>query len=80
MGRTSDNGVATTRFDREVRSMGYDDLLCAACSGRVVDGGCPTCRITRESLPPAPHLPAGALLALAALLSLLLVLADHLPV
>jgi hypothetical protein len=60
-------------------SMAYDDLLCAACSGRVVDGGCPTCLITRQSLPTAPRLPAGALLALAALLALLLVLADHLP-
>ncbi|MCU1590668.1 MAG: hypothetical protein JWP11_1924 [Frankiales bacterium] len=59
--------------------MAYDDLLCAACSGRVVDGGCPTCRVTRQGLPAAPHLPAGALLALAALLTLLLVLADHLP-
>jgi hypothetical protein len=64
---------------RREHGMAYDDLLCAACSGRVVDGGCPTCRITRESLPPAPHLPAGALLALAALLSLLLILAEHLP-
>jgi hypothetical protein len=59
--------------------MAYDDLLCAACSGRVIDGGCPTCRLSRQSLPTAPRLPAGALLALAALLTLLLVLADHLP-
>jgi hypothetical protein len=59
--------------------MAYDDLLCAACSGRVVEGGCPTCRLSRQSLPTAPRLPAGALLALAALLTLLLVLADHLP-
>ena len=59
--------------------MAYDDLLCAACSGRVVDGGCSTCLITRQSLPTAPRLPAQALLALAAVLTLLLVLADHLP-
>ena len=59
--------------------MGYDDLLCAACSGRVVDGGCPTCLITRQSLQTAPKLPAQALLALAAVLTLRLVLADHLP-
>jgi hypothetical protein len=59
--------------------MAYDDLLCAACSGRVVDGGCPTCMITRQSLPSAPRLPAGALLAFAAVLTLLAVLADHLP-
>jgi hypothetical protein len=78
MGRTSENGVATARFDREVSGMGYDDLLCAACSGRVVDGGCPTCRASRETLPSGSHLPAGALLALAALLTVLLVLAEHL--
>ena len=60
--------------------MAYDDLLCAACSGRVVDGGCPTCLITRQSLPTAPRLPAAALLALAAVLTLLLVLAEHLPI
>ena len=59
--------------------MAYDDLLCVACSGRVVDGGCPTCLVTRQSLPSAPRLPAGALLALASVLALLLVLADHLP-
>ena len=59
--------------------MAYDDLLCAACSGRVVDGGCPTCLITRQSLPTTPRLPAGALLALASVLALLLVLADNLP-
>jgi hypothetical protein len=57
----------------------YDDLLCAACSGRVVDGGCPTCLITRQSLPSAPKLPAAALLAAASVLAALLVLADHLP-
>jgi hypothetical protein len=66
----------------EVRRVGYGDpadLLCAACSGRVVDGGCPTCRITRQSLPAGPALPAGALLAVALLLGVLLLLADHLP-
>jgi hypothetical protein len=63
----------------EEASMAYDDLLCAACSGRVVDGGCPTCLVTRQSLPTAPRLPAQALLALAALLTLVLVLAEHLP-
>jgi hypothetical protein len=62
----------------EEASMAYDDLLCAACSGRVVDGGCPTCLVTRQSLPTAPRLPAQALLALAALLTVVLVLAEHL--
>ena len=51
--------------------MGYDDLVCAACSGRVVDGGCPTCRASRGSLR-APRLPAEALLLLAALVAVLL--------
>ena len=53
--------------------MGYDELLCAACAGRVVDGGCPTCRVTREDLPGA-QLPAGAFLALAAVLTVLLLI------
>ena len=53
------------------QGMGYDDLVCAACSGRVVDGGCPTCRESRGSLR-APRLPAEALLLLAALVAVLL--------
>jgi len=53
--------------------MGYDDLVCAACSGRVLDGGCPTCRASRQSLP-ASRLPAEALLALAALLMVVLLI------
>lgn len=57
--------------------MGYDDLLCAACSGRVVDGGCPTCRATRQRLPATPALPAAAMLALAALLMALLLVVGH---
>ena len=56
--------------------MGYDDLLCAACSGRVLDGGCPTCRASRENLP-STRLPAEAFLLLAALLTVLLVLSTH---
>ena len=50
--------------------MSYDDLLCAACSGRVLDGGCPTCRVSREQLPGRAPLPAQALL-IAALLMLI---------
>jgi hypothetical protein len=53
--------------------VGYDDLVCAACSGRVVDGGCPTCRASRGSLR-APRLPAEALLLLAALVAVLLLI------
>ena len=58
---------------RKEQGMGYDDLLCAACSGRVVDGGCPTCRAARGSLR-HPRLPAEAFLALAALLTVVLLI------
>jgi hypothetical protein len=52
-----------------------DDLVCAACGGRVGDARCPTCRASRQYLrDTAPGLPAGPVL-LAALLLLLLVLA-----
>jgi len=54
--------------------MTYDDLLCAACSGRVVDGGCSTCRVSRNRLPSMAQLPAQALFALALLLAVLVVL------
>ena len=50
-----------------------DDLVCAACAGRVLDGGCPTCRVSRGSLP-QDRLPAEAFLVLAAVIALLLVL------
>ena len=53
--------------------MGVDDLLCAACSGRVVDGGCRVCRESRQTLP-APQLPAEAFLLLAAVLAVVLAL------
>ena len=56
--------------------MGYDDLLCAACSGRVVDGGCPTCRASREDLP-SNRLPAEAFLLLALLIALVLAVSTH---
>ena len=55
------------------QSVGHDDLVCGACSGRVVDGGCPTCRASRASLP-ASRLPAEAFLALAALLAVVLLI------
>ncbi len=55
--------------------MSSDDLVCAACGGRVGDARCPTCRAARQHLrDTAPSLPAGPVL-LAALLLLLLVLA-----
>ena len=57
-------------FCEEVGLVSYDDLLCAACSGRVLDGDCPTCRVSREHLPGRAPLPAQALL-IAALLMLI---------
>ena len=55
--------------------MSSDDLVCAACGGRVGDARCPTCRASRQYLrDTGPGLPAGPVL-LAALLLLLLVLA-----
>ena len=55
--------------------MSSDDLVCAACGGRVGDARCPTCRASRQHLrDTSPMLPAGPVL-LAALLLLLLVLA-----
>jgi len=55
--------------------MSADDLLCAACGGRVGDARCPTCRASRAYLrEQRSPLPAGPVLLLA-LLVLLLVLA-----
>ena len=54
--------------------MSSDDLVCAACGGRVGDARCPTCRATREHLrDTAPLLPAGPVLLVALLLLLLVV-------
>jgi hypothetical protein len=50
------------------------DLVCAACGGRVVEARCATCRHSRELLRQQDRLPAGAVLLLA-LLVLLLALA-----
>ncbi|MCK9874498.1 hypothetical protein MXD61_11805 [Frankia sp. AgPm24] len=30
--------------------MGSEDLVCASCSGLVIEGRCPTCRASREYL------------------------------
>jgi hypothetical protein len=57
--------------------MSYDDLVCAACSGRVLDGDCPVCRASRQTLR-RPQLPADLVLAVAAVMALLLILATHL--
>jgi hypothetical protein len=54
--------------------MGWQDLICAACSGRVVDGRCARCRAARDEFQAQRTLPAGPLLLLAAVLLTLLVL------
>lgn len=61
----------------EGTGVGNDELVCAACAGRVVDGGCPTCRLSRQDLA-APSLPAEAFLLLGLLLIVLLVLTAQL--
>ena len=52
--------------------MAWDDLVCAACSGRVGDGRCPTCRASRDQLR-RQSLPAVPLLLAALVVLLLLV-------
>ena len=53
--------------------MNIDDLLCAACGGRVSSARCPTCRQSLRRLrDDQPGLPAGPVL-LAALLMLVLI-------
>ncbi len=55
--------------------MGPDDLVCAACGGRVGDARCPTCRASLAHLrAQRPVLPAGPVLLLALLVLVLAVL------
>ena len=55
--------------------MSSKGLVCAYCSGLVEHGGCASCRAARDRLDrQRVILPAGPLLALAAFLSVLLVL------
>jgi hypothetical protein len=50
-----------------------EDLLCAACGGRVAEARCPTCRASLAWLrEQRPAFPAGPVLLLAVLLLLLL--------
>jgi hypothetical protein len=53
-----------------------DELVCAACAGRVSEGRCPTCRSARDELaagrPPAELFLLGALAAAVLLVLLLL--------
>ncbi|MCW2598959.1 MAG: hypothetical protein JWM02_788 [Frankiales bacterium] len=58
--------------------MGWEDLVCAACAGRVVEGRCATCRASREQFRgQRPALPAAPLLIAAALLLALLMVLAH---
>jgi len=54
--------------------MGWQDLVCVACAGRVVEGRCPTCRTAREQFRAAPASMAPLLVAAGAMLALLLLL------
>ena len=58
--------------------MSCDGLVCAYCSGLVENGGCASCRSAREHLhSQRSALPAGPILALAAVLTVLLLLLAH---
>jgi hypothetical protein len=58
--------------------MGWEDLVCAACAGRVAEGRCATCRAAREQLEGRrPNLPAVPFLLAAALLLTLLLVLTH---
>jgi hypothetical protein len=53
-----------------------EQLVCAACGGRVADGGCPRCRAYRDAHHGASgvNLPVVPLLALLAMIVMLVVL------
>ena len=54
--------------------MSCENLVCAACSGRVSEGGCPTCRVSRlEVHRHGGELPAAAILWLCLLMTLVAV-------
>ena len=58
--------------------MNWQDLVCAACSGRVAEGRCATCRAARERFTARSPLPAGAVLLAALALMLHVLLLQHL--
>jgi hypothetical protein len=59
--------------------MSADDLLCAACGGRVGDARCPTCRASLQHLREhRPGVPVGPFLVAAVLVLLLIVLLQSL--
>jgi len=55
-----------------------DNLICAHCSGPVEQGGCSVCRAARQHLHAEGFsLPAGPVLAIAIVLTVLLLLLMH---
>jgi hypothetical protein len=61
-----------------VRDVSWEDLVCAACAGRVVEGRCPTCRAAREQFRSGgPSFPATPFLLAAAVLLVLLLVLSH---
>ncbi|MCM3883030.1 hypothetical protein [Frankia sp. R82] len=58
--------------------MGSEDLVCASCSGLVIEGRCPTCRASREYLRRnSANLSLQLLLAILAIVMILAVLAGR---
>ena len=58
--------------------MTWEDLVCASCAGRVVEGRCRTCRAAREQFrSQGPSLPAAPLMLAAAVLLALLLILTH---
>lgn len=55
--------------------MSCDHLICARCSGPVVEGRCPTCRMARAEIHGTGQFPLSPLVIAALLLALTLVLA-----
>jgi hypothetical protein len=52
----------------------WKDLVCAACSGRVAEGRCPTCRAAREQfLADRPSVPALAVATASGVLAVVVV-------
>ncbi|CAO5255834.1 hypothetical protein [Frankia sp. AgKG'84/4] len=55
--------------------MGSEDLVCASCSGLVIEGRCPTCRASREYLRRSSPLSPQLLFTIIAIIMVLAALA-----
>jgi hypothetical protein len=70
-------GTAPTAV-QEVHGVNWEDLVCAACAGRVVEGRCATCREARDEMRSrGVTLPAAQFLIAAAVLIALLLVLTH---